>query len=69
MTNYVPVESSNLSEVGYEDSELFVKFKNNTEYKYSGVPLHVKEELLNAPSIGQYFNANIKNSYPFEKIV
>lgn len=32
-------------------------------YTYYGVPHHVYEEFLNAPSKGEYFNDNIKDVY------
>lgn len=66
--SYTPVSSSNVAAVGYEDSDLYVKFNNGSEYKYSGVPSSIYEQLLNAPSVGSFLNSNIKGSYNFERI-
>lgn len=66
--NMIPVDSSNLSSVGYEDNTLYVSFNHGGTYSYSGVPQSVYQNLLNASSKGKYFAANIKNSYPFKKL-
>lgn len=68
MRNYTPVDSSNVDGLDHEDSDLYVKFKNGSEYKYSGVPQSVYQDLLNAPSIGKYLNSNIKGTYSYEQI-
>lgn len=60
------VSSSNISSVGYDtDSEtLEVEFvKTGKLYEYYNVPQFEYDRLLDAPSIGIYFNANIRNSY------
>lgn len=64
------VESSNLASVGYSsDSEtLEVEFKNGHIYQYFNVPLFMFEQLMQAPSIGQFFNANIRNAYACSKV-
>ncbi len=64
----IAVDSSNLSSVGYENGTLYISFHSGGLYAYSGVPEYVYFELLNAPSKGKYFHANIKNSYPYDKI-
>jgi hypothetical protein len=66
--NMIPVSSSNLSSVGYENNTLYVSFNHGGTYSYSGVPYSVYENLLNAPSKGQYFARNIKNVYPYTKL-
>lgn len=67
--NMVPVTSSNLVAVGYDESskDLVIRFNSGT-YVYYGVPTYVYTELLNAPSKGSYHHLNIKNKYPFKKI-
>jgi len=64
-----PVSSSNLVSVGYDPSSetLEVEFKNGSVYRYFNVPPIEHEQLMSAPSHGVYFNANIKNAYPFER--
>ena len=66
----IPVSSSNVASVGYDDatSTLYVKFLSNSTYIYKGVPSLEFEGLLNASSVGSYLNRNIKNLYPYERI-
>lgn len=64
----IPVSSSDLSSVGYENGTLRIRFHSGGVYDYLGVPASVFRTLLNAPSIGKYFHANIKNAYPTIRI-
>ncbi len=66
----VPVSSSNLLSVGYDPSAetLEVEFKNQTIYQYYNVPLVMYEQLMQAPSIGAFFNANIRNAYASSRV-
>jgi len=67
----IPVESSNLSSVGYnsESAVLEIEFKSGGIYQYSGVPQDVYDGLINAASKGKYFHRYIKNSgYPYSKV-
>lgn len=65
-----PVSSSNIAEIGYDETSLIVqiRFLNGTLYQYKGVPKHEYEGLINAPSIGSYLHHNYKNIYPYERI-
>ena len=66
-----PVESSNIKAVGYrvETKQLLVQFKADTLYSYDGVEADTFEALLNAESVGKYFNANIKDRYTTTKVM
>ncbi len=66
----IPVSSSNVAEVGYEEQSqiVYVRFLNGSLYAYKGVPEHEFNELLNAPSVGSYLHKNYKNFYPYERI-
>lgn len=69
--NYVGVRSSNIEAVGYEEQSqtLGVCFHGGGEYHYLGVPRHVYDGLLSAPSVGRYFDGYIKKAgYPCRKI-
>ncbi|WP_367345996.1 KTSC domain-containing protein [Stenotrophomonas bentonitica] len=60
------VDSSSIASVGYspESETLEVEFvKNGDVYEYYNVPLFMYERLMEAPSIGIFFNAEIRNSY------
>ena len=64
------VESSNLKSVGYDEFLLVleIEFKSGAVYRYYGVPSEVHDELINAESVGKYFNANVKSKYSFLKV-
>lgn len=67
--NMVPVKSSNLVSVGYEDvsRELAIRFDSGT-YIYYDVPPYIHTGLMDAPSKGSYHHQHIKNKYRFKKI-
>lgn len=65
------VESSNLLDVKY-DARLLVlsiRFLNrpNWTYRYVDVTPNVYEDLMKAPSVGEFFHSNIKDTYNFYK--
>lgn len=64
------VNSSNLASIGYdsENEILEVEFKHGGVYQYLDVSESVFNELMNAPSQGVYFSANIRNDYEFSKL-
>ncbi|WP_066504353.1 KTSC domain-containing protein [Abyssisolibacter fermentans] len=66
----IPVSSSNVDSVGYDETNqiAYVRFLNGTLYIYKGVPQFEYEGLLNAPSVGSYLHRNFKNVYPYERI-
>ncbi|MFG6149411.1 KTSC domain-containing protein [Halobacillus sp. B23F22_1] len=66
----VPVTSPNLKAVRYDPQscKLYVRFKNQCIYEYSGVPIYVYEELIAADSKGRYHHSYIKYSYPYKRI-
>lgn len=68
--NMVPVSSSNVESVGYDEENqiLYVKFLSGSLYSYKNVNKVEYEALLNAPSVGSYLHRNIKNVYPYERI-
>ena len=63
------VESSNLASIGYDAANeiLEVEFNHGGVYQYFDVPEGVYQELMDAPSHGVYFSANIRNDYQYEK--
>lgn len=66
--NMIPVSSSNLSSVGYENGVLYIAFHSGGLYSYTGVPFTVYQDLMNAPSHGKYFREHIRNNYPYSKL-
>ncbi len=63
------VSSSNLVSIGYDPNSetLEVEFNGGAIYRYFNVPSFEYERLMAASSHGIYFNANIKDTYPFER--
>ncbi|GBD95936.1 hypothetical protein BMS3Abin06_00816 [bacterium BMS3Abin06] len=66
----IPVVSSNVESIGYEEGTqtLRVKFLNGSVYDYKNVPIMEFEQLKNAQSVGSYLNRNIKGNYTYEKV-
>ena len=60
-----PVYSSNLAEVGYEETSriLEVLFLSGGLYHYFDVPPRVHTELMDARSHSGYLNSRIKGKY------
>ena len=67
----IPVQSSNLVSIGYDESLkiLEIEFHSGTIYQYDGVPRVEYEQLMNASSHGRYLNVNIKNKFPYKQIL
>jgi len=65
-----PVQSSNLATIGYDSATetLEVEFLNGSIYEYRNVSQSVYDGLMSASSHGSYFNHEIRNAYPCEKI-
>ena len=65
-----PVNSSNLVSVGYDPSSetLEIEFKNTGIYQYLNVPQFMWERLMQADSVGRFFNAEIKNAFACQKV-
>ena len=65
------VTSTNISEIGYdyESATLRIIFlKGGMCYEYYSVPEEVYTGLMNASSIGQYFDSNIRKAgYSYTK--
>lgn len=66
----VPVKSSNIREVGYDqDSHILeILFVDGRLYHYFDVPVTVYTGILGAVSPGKYFHANIRDVYRCEHI-
>ncbi|MBV1690459.1 KTSC domain-containing protein [Novosphingobium sp. G106] len=52
----------------HASAALEVLFQNGRSYRYFMVPARVVEELSEAISKGRYFNARIRDRYPFEEL-
>lgn len=67
--NYVPVISSNIAAIAYDDAGriLGVQFTNGGEYWYYGVSHAVYQGFLGAGSKGRYFGEFVRNAYACAK--
>jgi hypothetical protein len=50
-----------------QSETLEVEFNNGRIYQYYNVPLFMYERLMEAPSMGRFFNMEIKPAYPFSQ--
>lgn len=68
--NRMAVISSNIKSIGYRlsDGTLEIEFLTERVYRYANVPFYIYEELMDAPSVGRYFNLFIRNRFDFEEI-
>ncbi len=67
----VTVSSSSLRELGYDPDEqvLEVLFHNGSLYRYEQVPAEVVQALLEADSLGRYFNQVFKpQHYRYQRV-
>lgn len=64
------VGSSNISEIGYDPSSetLEVMFTNGSVYQYYNVGQDLFDQIMQAPSKGQFLNIYVKNAYPYSRV-
>jgi len=60
----IPVKSSNVASVGYDEptKTMEIKFKSGGVYQYSGVEPQTHADLMGAESIGKFVSQNIVNA-------
>jgi hypothetical protein len=58
-----PVKSSNIAAVGYHDGALTVQFTTGATYTYPDVPEKLHQGLIDADSIGAFFQKNIRSAF------
>ncbi len=65
-----PVDSSAIASVGYDESRqiLELEYIDGDVYRYFDVPAALHRSLLDAPSIGQFVNTEIKGVFRYEKV-
>jgi len=65
-----PVRSSNILNVGYDETTqtLQIEYLTHRVYNYFGVPKEVYEAMMKAPSVGKYFWANIRTQYAYGEV-
>jgi hypothetical protein len=64
-----PVVSSLLKSIAYSiDTTLDLEFRSGATYRYFAVPQSVFEALLAAESKGAFFNRNVRNRFPYQRL-
>ncbi|MFN2286486.1 MAG: KTSC domain-containing protein [Anaerolineae bacterium] len=66
----VRVNSTNLLSLGYdaETRTLEIEFHTRKIYRYYNVPPIVVRQLMDAPSLGEFFNFHIKDVYRWRRM-
>lgn len=64
------VNASNLRSVGYDPGKqlLEVEFTSGSIMQYSGVPSEVHRRFVNSPSPGSFFQDQIDENFPAQRI-
>lgn len=64
------VDSTAIRTIDYDPrgKRLRVTFVSGERYAYAGVPAEVYRAFLEADSKGRFFQAQIRDRYPFEKL-
>lgn len=63
------VNSTSIEKIGYNRRTMNVLFHNGKNYEFKKVPRRVFDILMKSPSIGTFFNKEIRNSYPHKEVV
>ena len=65
----ISVVSSVLASVQYAiDAPLVLQFRSGAIYRYFAVPETVFQALIAAESKGTYFNRNLRNRFPYQRL-
>ena len=64
------VSSSTIVSIGYDPvgETLEVEFHRTGLYQYFNVPISLYESLMAAPSLGVFFNANIRGQFAYARL-
>ena len=50
--NMIPVSSSRMDRVGYENNTMYIEFKDGSVYAYENVSEYEYQDFINSPSLG-----------------
>jgi len=64
------VDSAAIQAIDYDDAraKLFVRFASGEAYVYVGVPGEVHRSFMDAASKGHFFQAEIRDQYPYNRL-
>ena len=62
--------STVIDDIRYEEDreKLFIRFVDGDEYVYVGVPGEVHRSFVEADSKGRFFQAEIRDQYPYNRV-
>jgi len=63
------VGSSNISQIDFDEflGTMTIGFTNGSVYEYYGVSAELYEQFISAPSIGKFFQSNVRTKFDFAK--
>nr|DAI57245.1 MAG TPA: KTSC domain [Caudoviricetes sp.] len=64
----IPVVSTNVASVGYEDQVLEVQFLNGSVYQYYNVPESIYQHLISYPHPGTFLAHAVKGRYRYQRV-
>ena len=64
------VDSSSLQSIGYDErfETLEIEFRNGAVYQYYDCPRLMYDELMSAPSKSKFFDARIRDRFPYSRV-
>ena len=64
------VDSTAIQAIDYDEgrAKLFVRFTSGERYVYVGVPDEVHRSFVDADSKGRFFQAEIRDRYPYNRL-
>ncbi len=70
MPKRLTFDSSVIAALTYnaDDNTLVVEFTNDHVYRYWMIPAATYEAFVEAPSLGQYFNSEIRDRFPYRQL-
>ena len=70
MDKHAVASSSTVRAIGYDPQTqtLEVEFLSGWVYQYYGVPDHMHNQMMEAPSKGRFLNMYIRDHYPFSRV-
>ena len=70
MDKHSVASSSTVRAIGYDPQTqtLEVEFLSGLVYQYYGVPDHIHDQMMEAPSKGRFLNTYIRDCYPYSRV-
>ena len=68
--DWAMVKSSNVAAIRFErvNKELYVAFKDGSEYRYSGVSTHTAKDMYGCASMGKFVWRRLRDKFPYSKV-